>query len=153
MSILRVLLALMLCVAPITLNAEVPDWLFRPVAIVELRSYGEQPQDMIELLVPFLANLGFTATITSAGIRDSGINRAMLRYSDSDVVGMRGASNCVVLEYFVTRPMRPLHGGPSSKERAETFTAALTLFLRELPTPRLSMRNLDWGAAFCAHAP
>lgn len=153
MSALRICLTLMLC-APVTLNAEaLPDWITQPVVIVELRSYGEQPQDMIELLVPFVANLGFTDTINSPPLRDAGINRAMLRYSDGDIVGLQGAFNCVVLEYFVTRPWRPLRGGPSSKERAQMFNASLTAFLRGLPTPRLSTHNLEWGSTFCAHAP
>jgi hypothetical protein len=130
-----------------------PDWLVQPVVIVELRSYREQPQDMIELLVPFVANLGFTDTITSPPLRDAGINRAMLRYSDGDVAGLQGAFNCVVVEYFVTRPWRPVRGGPSTKERAQTFETSLTAFLQGLPTPRLSTRHLDWGATFCTHVP
>jgi hypothetical protein len=153
MSAFRISLTLMLCL-PVTLNAEAPpEWITQPIVIVELRSYGEQPQDMVELLLPFVANLGFTGTMNSTPLREAGINRAMLRYSDGDLIGFHRAFNCVVLEYFVTRPWRPLRGGPSSKERGQTFKTSLSSFLRGLPTPRLSTHYLDWGSTFCAHAP
>lgn len=154
MNPLKISLIVMLTY-PAVLGAEAPpEWIAQPVVIVELRSYGEQPQNLIELLVPFVVTLGFTDGNRSQALRDSGINQALMRSTDGDLVGLRGDSfNCVVVEYFVTRPWRPLRGEPSTKERGQSFKNSLEMFLRGLPTPRVSMHYMEWGSTLCAHAP
>ena len=124
-----------------------------PEVAIELRSYGEQPRDLVELLVPFVANLGFSVRVNSSSLRDPGINQALVRESDGDIVALWGKGfNCVVVEYFVIW-QRNLKADSLAAKRAQIFETALDRFLRGLPAPRLSMHTLEWGSAYCPAQP
>lgn len=132
--------------APAEPKGRLPEPL-QPDALVLLSSYGEQPNDLIELLVPFLAKRGFAADRPrqvdpgGAALASFTNSAAVLALRDFIIAG--GRFNCVLVAYYSSsyeRLTRPANG----VLRSAQFRIDLEAFLQSLPTPRVSTRDIDW---------
>ena len=120
----------------------------QPDALVLLTSYGEKPNDLIELLVPFLAKHDF-AMDRPRRIDDKGVASASFQNTDAlgydkDFIVVAGRYNCVIVAYFSSpyeRLSRPVNG----ILRSAQFRVDLEGFVQSLPTPRLRTEDIVWG--------
>ncbi len=119
--------------------------------VIELRSYGEYPRDMIELLVPFVARLEF-AEVRITTKSPPGVAAAAFVAADGDFLIVTGRFNCIVVAYFARWPYRTSRG-PTARDRADSFRAELDGFLARLPTPRLDWSEVIWGENHCQGMP
>ena len=117
--------------------------------VLELRSYGEERHDLTELLVPWLARIHFYDTTRHSSIQ---IEEDALVYSDpdGDFIGITGRFNCISVAYYTT-PAHKIIKGKTERERSDAFELALTEFLENLPTPRLTHRIVA-GTQTCGDA-
>jgi hypothetical protein len=112
-------------------------------AAVEIRSYGEAPADLRELLIPFVARLDFAESKRYSFTAGQHLE-SEFRRPDGDRVYMLGGSNCLVVGYFSTRhPAIPPELSPS--DRANRFIAQLKDFLASLPTTRPIAYDTLWS--------
>jgi hypothetical protein len=124
-------------------SAKPPPTPPQPDAAVEIRSYGEAPANLRELLIPFLARLDFGESKRYHFASDQHV-ASDFRRTDGDRVYMLGGSNCLVVGYFSTRhPATPAALSPS--DRAHRFIAELKDFLEALPTTRPIAHDTLWS--------
>jgi hypothetical protein len=118
--------------------------------IFEIRSYGEQPRDIVALLVPFLAKLRFSRAQRPSSMKIPDGAEAFGRL-DGDFVITSGRFNCILIAYYSGYPgLGP--DGAVPKDRAGAFAANLLDFLDGLPTPRPQPRQVTLGSKYCSDA-
>ena len=129
---------LLVVVAPATSSLAEPGGLLA----LELRSYPEDPRDLVALLIPFLAKLNFAEKLPREPW-PGGIVRAFLLGTSGDIIDLTGQRGCVVVVLEATL----LPTGPEKRARSsrvQEFRTALHAFLGSLPTPRLSAKDVEW---------
>ena len=119
----------------------------QPDALVEIRSYGEAANELIELLVPFLAKQHFGSDRPRRHDRTGVVSAVFVGPSrpgvGGDFIVTTGTYNCVLLAYYTApgeRSGRPADG----IGRAVQFRIDLEGYLRNLPTPRVATQDIAW---------
>ena len=106
----------------------------KPDAVVSIRADLERAENLIELLIPFLAKLDFAETRRRT-FATSGLVSVQFANLNGDWVWTAGRPNCVTVAYYAAHRAAPA-SGPSATGRAAAFQSRLTEFLDSLPTPR-----------------
>jgi hypothetical protein len=142
---LRIIIALLGALVPLRAGA-VEYWMWE---VIELRSYGEQQRDLVRLLVPWLAKIRFYDATHQSSIEIEE-DAVIFADPDGDFVGITGRYNCISIAYYTT-PAHMITRGLTGRERSDAFEAALTGFLQNLPTPRVTQRIVA-GTQTCGDA-
>lgn len=120
----------------------------QPDALVMLSSYGEQPNDLIELLVPFLARHEFAIDrprrVDDNGVATANFVSAASHAYGRDSIYVSGRYNCIVLAYY-SSPYERLRRPVDGIMRSAKFRMDLEGFVQSLPTPRLRTQDLTLG--------
>lgn len=115
--------------------------------VLEVTSYGEQPRDLLALLVPFFAkNLYANPLKLRPDMAQEAT--AAFEHPSGDFVVTSGRFNCVVVAYYSLLPGKDA-SGLIARERAGRFQLALMDFLEGLPTPRPVPREVTFGSQHC----
>jgi hypothetical protein len=121
-------------------------------AVMEIRSYGERPRDLLALLLPFLGQRQFAPDSRRyLALAPRAEGSEVFYGPGEDFVVTAGRFNCIVVSYYSTRAVAAARRA-SPKERADRFRAALWDFLDGLPTPRPELREITWGSKYCTEA-
>jgi hypothetical protein len=120
----------------------------QPDALVLLTSYGEKANDLIELLVPFLARHGFGMVhprhIDANGVATASFQSMKPMAYGRDFIVVSGRYNCLLVGYFSSQVER-LSAPANGILRSVQFRVDLEGFVQSLPTPRLRTEDLVWG--------
>lgn len=126
---------------------------------LEIRSYGEQPQELIELLVPFFAKYQFAETLPR---RPSGSGLAQAIFKSSNLpnspsvpatIITTGNFNCVAVDFYLMDPRRSIYR-PYRDKNVDLFRSRLVQFIFGLPAPQPTIREIGWTSADrCSGAP
>jgi transposase InsO family protein len=117
-------------------------------ALMEIRSYGERPRDLLALIVPLLGQRQFAPdSRRRAEVKAEG--GETFAHAGGDFVVTAGRYNCIVVAYY-TGSGRGTAIRKGARERAEAFRLALWDFLDALPTPRPTIREITWGSKYCS---
>ncbi len=117
----------------------------------ELRSYGEERRDLVALFIPFLAEIGFTDSESKMPDASFFGETSTIAGSNGDFIGIRGRYNCIVLVYYSTL-REDRSRSRTLRTTVDAFDSALTEYVARLPSPKLTLRSVTWGATTCANA-
>jgi hypothetical protein len=143
--------ALLLVTLTPSLNLAADLSKMHPEVEVEIRSYGESPWALTDLLATFFAtrNFGFDRP---NGTSDDGLFFAVfsnIAWDDPahrDALLITGKFNCIAVTYYsmtyYSALRRRTYTDPKGLDRASDLMVALKEFLRGLPTPRLEVNDI-----------
>ena len=126
---------------------------------LEIRSYGEQPRELIELLVPLFAKYQFAELLPRKQVA-SGLAQAIFRSGviansasvPATIVAM-GNFNCVAVDFFLM-DSRGNYDRPYRDKNTDVFRSRLVQFIFGLPAPQPTIREISWTSADrCSGAP
>jgi hypothetical protein len=148
MRILPVILGMTLLAIKTVLAADDPSASAQADTALEIRSFGEQAQSLLDLLTPFLANFNFSEA-KRYPTTDRRQVSVLLQREDGDRVVVLGTFNCLIVNYFANRRQNvaPKIG---ATDRANRFLEQLKGFLAGLPTPRPAFREVVSSQSWCA---
>jgi hypothetical protein len=146
-------LILLLSVVPVAVSREADISHYQPLVTLALRSYGEPPDALADLLDQYFYKHHMSPDHQRSVSADGSVYATYHAPSIFDEVAVKGQFNCIFVTYYswLMRFSPPTLEDSKATTRAAEFRGDLLAFLSSLPAPKIQVADVEAGAA-CEHA-